>query len=244
MLPIPASGASTSLLLHLGVGLELRSSSANPESGASAPIEIEALIVLDYPHGCRRAGRRLDTRANRRGGTHPVNPLPAKRIPAQIRSLCRAYTDEAVRSLAAIMRNPDAPPRARIRAADMLLDRGWGKPQQGRGRQEHPSDNQENLLRAAIRIDVGLPHNAGRPARIRCGWGGISSPEALSIALLSFFPSFFLFLLRRPTLVRAGRTSSRYGNQSKVTRTERRVFASSIAITPASCSQAKARYFA
>ena len=27
------------------------------------------------------------------GGTHPVNPLPAKRIPAQIRSLCRAYTD-------------------------------------------------------------------------------------------------------------------------------------------------------
>jgi len=33
-----------------------------------------------------------------------------------------------VRSLAAIMRNADAPPRARIQAADILLDRGWGKP--------------------------------------------------------------------------------------------------------------------
>ena len=44
--------------------------------------------------------------------------------------------------------------------------------------------------------------------------------------------------------MRAGRTSGRYGNQSKVTRTERLVLASSIAITPASRSQAKARYLA
>ena len=44
--------------------------------------------------------------------------------------------------------------------------------------------------------------------------------------------------------MRAGRTSSRYGNQSKVTRTERLVLASSIAITPASRSQARARYLA
>ena len=35
-----------------------------------------------------------------------------------------------MRSLAAIMRNADAPPRARIQAADILLDRGWGKPAQ------------------------------------------------------------------------------------------------------------------
>jgi hypothetical protein len=70
------------------------------------------------------------------GVTYPVNPLPlpAKRIPAQIRSLCRAYTDEAVRSLAAIMRQADAPPKARIQAIAILLDRGWGKaPQQHTG---------------------------------------------------------------------------------------------------------------
>jgi hypothetical protein len=48
--------------------------------------------------------------------------------------LCRAYTDEAVRSLAAIMRQADAPPKARIQAIAILLDRGWGKaPQQHTG---------------------------------------------------------------------------------------------------------------
>src|SRR4249919_3433171 len=56
-----------------------------------------------------RARRERDGCANRRGYP-PRKPLPAKRIPAHIRSLCRAYTDEAVRSLAAIMRNADAPP--------------------------------------------------------------------------------------------------------------------------------------
>jgi hypothetical protein len=79
-----------------------------------------ARFVLDCSRDRRRAGRRLDARANRRGYP-PRNPLPVKRIPAQIRSLCRAYTGEAVRSLAAIMRNADAPPRARIQAADIHL---------------------------------------------------------------------------------------------------------------------------
>ena len=37
-----------------------------------------------------------------------------------------------MRSLAAIMRNADAPPRARLRAIEALLDRGWGKPSQPR----------------------------------------------------------------------------------------------------------------
>jgi len=50
----------------------------------------------------------------------------SKRIPADIRSLCRSYTDEAVRSLAAIMRNGDKD-ATRVAAAAILLDRGWGK---------------------------------------------------------------------------------------------------------------------
>jgi hypothetical protein len=44
--------------------------------------------------------------------------------------LCRAYTGEAVRSLAAIMRQADAPPAARIQAISILLDRGRGRPAQ------------------------------------------------------------------------------------------------------------------
>ena len=70
------------------------------------------------------------------GGYPPPKPLSAKRIPANIRSLCRSYTGEAVRSLAAIMRNADAPPRARLRAIDILLDRGWGKPSQPRAEED------------------------------------------------------------------------------------------------------------
>ena len=64
--------------------------------------------------------------ANRRGYP-PRKALARKTIPADIRSLCRAYTGEAVRSLAAIMRQVDAPPGARIQAISILMDRGWGK---------------------------------------------------------------------------------------------------------------------
>ena len=62
-----------------------------------------------------------------REGYSPGKALARKAIPANIRSLCRAYTAEAVRSLAAIMRQADAPPSARIQAIAILLDRGWGK---------------------------------------------------------------------------------------------------------------------
>jgi hypothetical protein len=34
------------------------------------------------------------------------------------------------------MRNADAPPRARLRAIDILLDRGWGKPSQPRAEED------------------------------------------------------------------------------------------------------------
>jgi hypothetical protein len=44
--------------------------------------------------------------------------------------LCRAYTEESVRHLAAIMRQREYPPGARVQAANILLDRGWGKPPQ------------------------------------------------------------------------------------------------------------------
>ena len=48
-------------------------------------------------------------------------------IPVEVRSLCRSYTDEAVRALAAIMRNETNPAMSRVAAVKVLLDRGWGK---------------------------------------------------------------------------------------------------------------------
>ncbi len=48
----------------------------------------------------------------------------------EIRSLARAHTETALRTLAAIMTKEDAPESARVSAAQALLDRGWGKPKQ------------------------------------------------------------------------------------------------------------------
>jgi hypothetical protein len=47
-----------------------------------------------------------------------------------IRSLARVHTDTAIRVLAGIMGQTDAPHAARVSAASQLLDRGWGKPAQ------------------------------------------------------------------------------------------------------------------
>lgn len=47
-----------------------------------------------------------------------------------IRSLARSHTETAINTLAGIMGQTDAPPAARVAAANSLLDRGWGKPVQ------------------------------------------------------------------------------------------------------------------
>lgn len=52
------------------------------------------------------------------------------KTPTDIRSLARAHTETALKTLAGIMEQPDAPPAARVAAANSLLDRGWGKPVQ------------------------------------------------------------------------------------------------------------------
>jgi hypothetical protein len=44
--------------------------------------------------------------------------------------MCRAYTEESIRHLAAIMRRREDSAAARVQAANILLDRGWGKPPQ------------------------------------------------------------------------------------------------------------------
>lgn len=52
------------------------------------------------------------------------------KTPTDIRSLARSHTETALRTLAGIMEQPDAPAAARVSAATALLDRGWGKPTQ------------------------------------------------------------------------------------------------------------------
>jgi hypothetical protein len=77
---------------------------------------------------------------HQREGYPPGNTLARKAIPTDIRSLCRAYTEESIRHLAAIMRQPEYPPAARVQAANALLDRGWGRPAQ-----PHVGEDDKNI---------------------------------------------------------------------------------------------------
>jgi hypothetical protein len=52
------------------------------------------------------------------------------KTPTDIRSLARGHTEGALATLASIMHSAEAPPAARVAAANSLLDRGWGKPTQ------------------------------------------------------------------------------------------------------------------
>ena len=47
-----------------------------------------------------------------------------------IASLARSYTRTAIKTLAGIMMEPNCPRMARVAAAKVLLDRGWGKPKE------------------------------------------------------------------------------------------------------------------
>ena len=49
------------------------------------------------------------------------------KAPIEIRSLARSHTEAALKTLKAIMSDPDANAGARVSAAVALLDRGWGK---------------------------------------------------------------------------------------------------------------------
>ena len=49
------------------------------------------------------------------------------KTPADIRSLCRAFTNETVQIIAGIARAVETPPAVRVQAIGMLWDRGWGK---------------------------------------------------------------------------------------------------------------------
>jgi hypothetical protein len=48
----------------------------------------------------------------------------------EIQSLARNHTESAIKVLAGIMTNGEAPHSARVSAATALMDRGWGKPAQ------------------------------------------------------------------------------------------------------------------
>lgn len=56
------------------------------------------------------------------------NPLGRPRVILTVRDIAREHTEEAIETLAAIMRDEAAPATARISACTELLNRGHGRP--------------------------------------------------------------------------------------------------------------------
>jgi len=67
------------------------------------------------------------------------------KIPGDIRSLARVHTETCIRTLATIAAKGRSP-SARVAAATVLLDRGWGKAPQA-----HTGENGEGDIRVIVR---------------------------------------------------------------------------------------------
>ncbi len=63
-----------------------------------------------------------------------------------MRSLARGHTTLCIKVLAGIVSQEAIPPAARVSAAGILLDRGWGRPPQA-----HTGENGEGDIRVTIR---------------------------------------------------------------------------------------------
>jgi hypothetical protein len=57
------------------------------------------------------------------------NPSGRQKIPADVKEMARGLTREAIQTLASVMRDKAAPHSARVRAAETILDRAWGRPE-------------------------------------------------------------------------------------------------------------------
>ena len=79
------------------------------------------------------AANRNEPRPKKRGRPfEPGNKANLSGRPKEyphVKELARVHTVEAIETLASIMRDDDSS-RARVAAAQVLLDRAWGKPEQ------------------------------------------------------------------------------------------------------------------
>lgn len=74
-----------------------------------------------------KGGRRSTTWVKGQSG-NPAGPRP--KVPPEVKEAARAYTGEAIQTLAEVMQDRGQPGSARVAAAETLLSRGWGKPAQ------------------------------------------------------------------------------------------------------------------
>lgn len=104
----------------------------------------------------------------RRGGRKAGTP---NRVGIDVRLAAREYTQEALDTLAAIMRNEKEPAAARVSAANTLLDRGHGKARQ-------PVDHELDISNLTDEQLAVLAAALGAPADLEYGLGGDRPPQS------------------------------------------------------------------
>jgi hypothetical protein len=97
------------------------------------------------------------------------NPGGRPRVLGEVQELARQHGPEAIKMLTSIMEDENAPPSARVSAAGMILDRGYGKPPQfttgDEGRFKKATEMSDAELDEAItRIEAQLRGIEGEPA--------------------------------------------------------------------------------
>lgn len=98
------------------------------------------------------------------------------RILREVEILARLETKSAIETLVSIMVDSEAPAAARVTAANSVLDRGWGKPQQNitvDNSVEHMSD--DDLARNIERRIAAIASRAGQAGS---GSGGDDAGDA------------------------------------------------------------------
>jgi hypothetical protein len=78
--------------------------------------------------GLRSTSFKPGVSGNPGGRPKDLQAIDRRKIFADVRAAARELTQDAIHTLAAIMKDPKAPAAARISAAVALLDRGHGRP--------------------------------------------------------------------------------------------------------------------
>lgn len=74
-----------------------------------------------------------------------------------ISELARKHTVEALEALVGILNNPTASDSAKLSAATLILDRGWGRPLDCEKLERSRKDKSQETARAAIYHATGVP---------------------------------------------------------------------------------------
>ncbi|MEN6370420.1 MAG: HEAT repeat domain-containing protein [Armatimonadota bacterium] len=74
------------------------------------------------------------------------NPNGRPSIPKDLREAAKEYTWETLDTIRSIMEDVTSPPNVRLRAAEVLLDRGWGKVAEYVHQEEKEDDDKRFLV--------------------------------------------------------------------------------------------------